>query len=47
MSSNSLSKDPLILWKRFMGGVDKSHNSQINVDIALWEARRFVGQREF
>ena len=43
---DSLSKDPIALWKRVMGGVDKSHNSQMDVVIALWEARKFVGQRE-
>ena len=44
---DSCSKAPLILWKRVMGGVDKSHNSQMDVVIALWEARKFVGQRVF
>ena len=44
--NDSFSKDPLILWKRVMCGVDKSHNSQMEVVIALWEARKFVGQRK-
>ena len=44
---DSLSKDPIALWRRVMGGVDKSHNSQMDVVIALWEARKFVGQREY
>ena len=34
---DSLSKDPIALWKRVMGGVDKSHNSQMDVVIPLWE----------
>ena len=44
--NESRSNDPLALWKRVMGGVDKKHNSQMEVVIALWEARKFVGQRE-
>ena len=44
--NESWSNDPLALWKRVMGGVDKSHNSQMDVVIALWESRKFVGQRE-
>ena len=45
--NESRSNDPLALWKRVMGGVDKSHNSQMDVVIALWESRKFVGQREY
>jgi len=44
--NDSCSKGPFILWTRVMGGVDKSHNSQMDVVIALWEARKFVGQKE-
>ena len=42
-SNDSWSKDPLTLWNRVMGGVDKKHNYQMDVVIALWEARMFVG----
>ena len=44
---DSLSNDPLGLWRRVMGGVDKSHNCQMDVVFALWEARKFIGQRGF
>ena len=44
---DSLSIDPSALWTRIMGDVDKSHNSQMDVVIALWEARKFVGHREY
>ena len=41
---DSLSDAPSELWKRAIGGVYKSHNSHINVVIALWESRKFVDQ---
>jgi hypothetical protein len=40
----SLASDPKELWRRVMKGVTKQHNSQMNVVIALWNARKFVMQ---
>lgn len=32
----SLSSDPKILWDEIQGGIKKSHNSQMDVVLALW-----------
>jgi hypothetical protein len=32
------------LWIRIMAGTVKQHNSQMDVVIALWRAKRFIGQ---
>jgi len=32
----SLSSEPKILWKKIQGGIKKSHNSQMDVVLALW-----------
>lgn len=32
-----LQKDPNILWKKILDGTEKSHNSQMNVVLALWD----------
>lgn len=32
----SLSKDSKTLWNRIQGGIEKSHNSQMDVVLALW-----------
>lgn len=36
IDDSSLSNDPKILWKKIQGGVKKSHNSQMDVVLALW-----------
>jgi len=33
----SLSNDPKILWTKIQGGVEKKHNSQMDVVLALWD----------
>ena len=39
-----LAGGPLALWKRVMKGTRKAHNQQMNVVIALWEAKLLAEQ---
>ena len=43
-ANESWGKSPLELWLRVMDGSNKKHNSQMDVVIALWRAKKFVGQ---
>jgi len=40
----SLALEPKELWCRVINGVAKQHNNQMNVVIALWNAKKFLGQ---
>ena len=40
--NSSWSNNPLKLWERIMNGVEKKHNSQMDVVIALWQAKLFI-----
>lgn len=42
--NESWSKNPLQLWIRVIDGSDKKYNYQMDVVIALWNAKKFVGQ---
>ncbi len=42
--NDSWSKNPLELWVRVIDGPDKKYNYQMDVVIALWSAKKFVGQ---
>ena len=42
--NESWTKSPLELWLHVMEGQNKKHNSQMDVVIALWHAKKIVGQ---
>jgi hypothetical protein len=42
--NESWAKSPQELWLHVMEGSNKKHNSQMDVVIALWSAKKFVGQ---
>lgn len=46
-SNESLAKSPLDLWLRVMEveGANIKHNSQMDVVIALWQAKKIVAQK--
>ncbi len=43
-ADESLAKSPRELWLRVMENSNKKHNNQMDVVIALWHAKNFVGQ---
>jgi hypothetical protein len=45
-ASGSRSENPKDLWKKIMSfkNMNKVHNSQMDVVLALWRAKRFLGQ---
>ncbi|MCK9634944.1 MAG: hypothetical protein M0R41_01520 [Methylobacter tundripaludum] len=42
--NESWAQSPRELWLRVIEGSNKKHNSQMDVVIALWRAKKFVGQ---
>ena len=45
LRENSLwTNNPLRLWEHIMDGTEKKHNSQMDVVIALWQAKLFIEQ---
>jgi hypothetical protein len=43
-ANESWAKSPLELWLRVMEDSNKKHNNQMDVVIALWRAKKFIGQ---